>query len=40
MDNQQRVVEKQQKIKDLSNVSKLEDAKQEKQHLTEENEPL
>ena len=38
--NQQRVVEKQQEIEDLSNVSKLEDAKQEKQHLTEENERL
>ena len=40
MDNQQRVFEKQQEIEDLSNVSKLEDAKQEKQHLTEENERL
>ena len=40
MDNQQRVVEKQQEIEDLSNVSKLEDAKQEKQHLTKENEQL
>ena len=34
------MVEKQQEIEDLSNVSKLEDAKQEKQHLTEENERL
>ena len=40
MDNQQRVFEKQQEIEDLSNVSKWEDAKQEKQHLTEENERL
>ena len=40
MDNQQRVFEKQQEIEDLSNVSNLEEAKQEKQHLTEENERL
>ena len=30
MDNQQRVAEKQQEIEDFNNVSKLQDAKQEK----------